>query len=70
MWTPKQALAVLGLFGVWIVWYIICGTDMEEGYQYHIMYQEIYQQMPIDLLDLEVKRQIHSCLSSMSSASK
>lgn len=32
IWTAKQAFAVLGLFSVWMLWYIVSYTDMEEGH--------------------------------------
>jgi len=38
-WTPKQALAVVGLLRVWIVWYILSDTDMEEGHRWQYLQQ-------------------------------
>jgi len=43
MSTPMQALAVLGLWRVWIVWYIFNNTDMEEGHwKQHLQPRSIY----------------------------
>jgi hypothetical protein len=52
----------------------IMDTDMKEGHQKptieHTIYIQSYQQIPIDLLDLEVKHSRDSHVMSINSASK
>jgi hypothetical protein len=59
MRTPKQAFAVSVLFRVWIVCYIsVIPTwrkDIDNSSMEHTIYVQIYLQIPIDLLDQEVK---------------
>jgi len=59
MSTPKQALAVLGLFRVGIVGYVSAvqtgRKDIDNSSIEHTIYFKIYLRIAIDLLDLEVK---------------
>jgi len=43
MWTPMQALAVLGLLRVWIVWCVLNDTNKEEEHRLqHLQQRSIY----------------------------
>jgi len=70
MRTLKQASAVLGLSKVSITWNISSGTDKEEGHRSHTIDNMIHSQIPIVLLNPEVKPWLYTSVLCISSASK